>query len=262
MKNKLASIVQSHRKLSIAIGVIALVVIILLVGNVITGGGWTKGGEETSAPFRYRVSARNTVIVRVSTENLDADKFAILTDDSEQLQSKLKGTKGTELVYKIDVSSDTNRATWGLGYYLSDEDKANGKTSYVLLIDITRGDNNKLSVSADVGEEAAEQMISTDDYEMTYQLEGNRASIELTRPQDINWQTEYDDQVISVEDFFMDEGITTATIRGVATGEWETTLIIYDYHVNAEGKESRSPEIRLLIKGTDNEISEIKQADD
>ncbi len=256
MITKLTGFIGSHKKLSIATCVIILVLLLAII-RLFGGSSWAGGGEDTSASFRYRVKSKNTIELRVSTENLSADGFTILTDDSEQLQSVAKGEKGTEAVYLIAVDSDASYATWTLAYYQSEDAKAADQRAYTLTVTISRNDDGSRTVTAAAGEAAQSSAVTTDDYELNYQLTGDTAAIEITKPENIIWQTEYDEAVVSVDDLFTSDGVTTAAIRSVTDQDWETTVIFYDYYVGADGTEVRDPEIKLHITCSEGEISEI-----
>ncbi len=246
-----------HKKLSIVAGIIILAVLLFGGSKIFLFGGWIKGGENTNAPFRCRLRAGSTVEVRVSTEKLDKDGFTVLTDDSDRLQTKSKGKKGSELTYYITVSDGTERASWSLGYYASDEARENDERSYVLDVNIEKNEKGKYTVSASAGEQNAVETVASDSGEFRYQILADHAEIELVKPENTLWNAEYDNQVLSVDDLFADGGKSTATVRSVASGDWETTLTFYSAYTNSEGTEIRNAEIKLHLKGSDSTITEV-----
>lgn len=256
---KMKNIIVNHKKVCIIAGVIILAVLIFGGIKLFQGSGWTEGGDDTSAPFRYRLRAGNTIEVRVSTEAYEADRFVILTNDSEQLQSESKGKKGSEMVYQIKVDSDTTYTTWSLAYYASEEDQENDEKNYQLVVEISRDENDKCVVTANAAEETPSQTIATDACELSYQLEGDYVEVELTKPENTSWKTEYDESILSVEDMFAASGTTTATIRSVAEGDWETTLVFYHSYAQENDEETRDLELKLHVKGNGDTITEITQ---
>lgn len=256
--NKTQVYVINHKKRCIVTGV--TVIVVLTFGWVMfyLFGGWTKGGASTSAPYRCRLRGSHTVEVRVSTEKLKADGFTILTDDSKRLKSKLKSKSGSEQVYRLSIGKKTDRVSWSLGYYADKEAKERDERSYVLTVDIVKNEKGKYVVSASAGEKAAVNSLKTDTCEVRYQLEGSYVELELTKPENIHWSTEYDNKILSVEDLFAGDSTTTATIRSVAKGEWNTTVTFYDYYYGANQEEVRDAEITLRLKGTGDNVTEVK----
>lgn len=256
--NKTKTYVINHKKRCIVTGV--TVIAVLIFGGVMfyLFGGWTKGGASTSAPYRCRLRGSRTVEVRVSTENLKADGFTILTDDSKRLKSKLKSKSGSELVYRLSIGKKTDRVSWTLGYYADKEAQERDERSYVLTVDIVKNEKGKYVVSASAGEEATMNSLKTDTCEVRYQLEGGYVELELTKPENIRWYTEYDNKVLSVEDLFAGDKTTTATVRSIADGKWNTTLTFYDSYYGANQEEIRNSEITLQLKGTGDTITEVK----
>ncbi len=256
--SKIVEWIKNHKLPCIIAGVILLVVIIVCICLFAQTGTWKEGGSNTSAPFRYRISG-NTIDVRVSIENLSADGFAVLTADSEQIQSESKGKLGTEVSYKITVDKNSDRMSWSLAYYDSDNARESDDKSYMLLLDISRNAKNKLTVSANATDMKKNEAISTDSYEVSYSQNGSFMQIEITKPQGISWQAEYDDSIITVSNIFMTESSTTATVIGKAEGDWETSLVFYNYMYDSDGNQVHDQEIKLKLKGTDTTVSEVTE---
>lgn len=251
--------IKNHKKICIAAGVVLLAAIICGIWRIFiyTGTSWKSGGAQTSAPFRYRMKNSHTVEIRVDTKNVSDDGFVILTNNTDQLQSSKKRQKGKELVYEILIGDDAERMSWSLAYYEVSDNGQSDTMTYRLTLEIVKNDKNRWDITAEAGDIAVMQTLTNDTCEVKYKISGSQLQLELVKPENIVWETEYDEKLLSVGNVFSSGSTSTANVQAMADGDWETTVVFYNTIMGEEGEWIHDQEIKLHIKGTANAISEV-----